>query len=456
MNRLKSNRLLPILGGLILLGAGAVGAKGLFGGDRIQPQPRAHAPTPGELPDGDTPADTIRTLNAKLTAVDEHLATVVIQNDELKTENGRLRDSEASLRDEFSKKLEARLGEAQEAQSTQLTSSVSKLGEQLTSLQTSLAARKSEPRPTADYPVAGGLGSSSFGNETYVWVQPLDAETPGIGTSGPNQQGENGLLSTAFSPQGTAAPIDDDGAAEPQADIEPYFTINNLATLAESTAFTAMIGRVPIGGQVSDPLPFRVLVGRENLAASGLRVPNEIVGMVFEGVAIGDWTLGCVTGELRTATFVFEDGTIRTVGGGQKDKKLGYIADRFGTPCIAGKRVSNAGPYLTAAVGLAAGAGAAEAFAAAETSQVIDDGAVVGAVVGDAAKFALGNAASAGLNEIQRYLADRLNSTFDAVFVPAGAEVSLLIQQEITIDYDLNGRRLNHAQDRRDRPRSLD
>ena len=455
MNRLKSNRMLPILGGLILLSAGVVGAKGLIGGDHVQPQPRAQAPTPGELPDGDTPADTIRTLNARLAAVDEHLATVVDQNDELKAENERLREGAASLRTEFSKELEARLGEAQAAQSNQLTSSVARLGKQLTSLQTSLAVRKPEPSPTDDYPVAGALGNSPFGDQAYVWVQPLDAETPDLGTFGPHQESEGDLLSAAFRPEGTAAPLAAGGAAEPDADVERYFTINNLATLAGSTAFTAMIGRVPIGGQVADPLPFRVLVGRENLAASGLRVPDEIASMVFEGVAIGDWTLGCVTGELRTATFVFEDGTIRTFGGGEEER-LGYIADRFGTPCIAGQRVSNAGPYLTAAVGLAAGAGAAEAFAAAQTSQVIDDGAVVSAVVGDAAKFALGNAVSEGLDEVQQYLADRLNSTFDAVFVPAGAEISLLIQQEITIDYDPNGRRLDHGQDRRDPPRALD
>ena len=216
---------------------------------------------------------------------------------------------------------------------------------------------------------------------------------------------------------------------------------------------------MPIGGQVSDPVPFRVLVGRENLAASGLRVPDDIASMVFEGVAIGDWTLGCVEGSLRAATFVFEDGTIRTVTGGDgegQDGRLGYIADKFGTPCIAGEKVSNAGPYLTAAVGLAAGAGAAEAFAAAETAQVVDDGAVVSAVVGDAAKFALGRAASEGVGEIQQYLADRLSSTFDAVFVPPGAEVSLLIQQEITIDYEPSGRRLDYAKGRPSHNRALD
>jgi len=475
MARLKSNTLLPVLGGVILLTAGAVGARSLFFDDRVAPQPRTSLPSPTAEPDGDTPADTIRTLNAKLEEVNQRLETVVDQNEGLQKQNEQLRGSETKLRSEFTAELEQKLAQAQEAQTSQFDSSVSSLGEQLEALKSSLTSQTPSPaaapkiETVSDYPVSGGLGDPSFGNQSYVWVQPLDAAPTGLAAvdaatsgAGSGSQADGGLLSTAFSPEGEATPIaatsDQSDIAQSQAPaVEPYFTINNLATLAGSTAFTALIGRVPIGGQVSDPVPFRVLVGRENLAASGLRVPNEIASMVFEGVAIGDWTLGCVEGSLRTATFIFEDGTIRTISGGDgQNGRLGYIADKFGTPCLAGERVSNAGPYLTAAVGLAAGAGAAEAFAAAETAQVVDDGAVVSAVVGDAAKFALGRAASEGIGEVQRYLADRLSSTFDAVFVPPGAEISLLIQREITIDYEPSGRRLDYAKGRPSRARALD
>jgi len=475
MARLTSNKLLPVLGSVILLTTVVVGARSLFSNDLATPQPRTSLPAPTEEPDGDTPADTIRTLNAKLEEVNQRLESVVGQNEGLQQQNEQLRGNDAKLRSEFTAELEQKLTQAQEAQTSQFDTSVGLLGEQLEALKSSLTAKAPDPAPAptietaSDYPVSDGFGASSFGNQSYVWVQPLDAAPNDLGAIGvatpatpTSDQAEGGLLSTVFSPEGEATPI----AATPGStetspsqapSVEPYFTINNLATLAGSTAFTALIGRVPIGGQVSDPVPFRVLVGRENLAASGLRVPNEIASMVFEGVAIGDWTLGCVEGSLRTATFVFEDGTIRTVRGGDgQDGRLGYIADRFGTPCLAGERVSNAGPYLAAAVGLAAGAGAAEAFAAAETAQVVDDGAVVSAVVGDAAKFALGRAASEGVGEIQRYLADRLSSTFDAVFVPPGAEISLLIQQEISIDYDPSGRRLDYAKGRPSHHRALD
>ena len=275
----------------------------------------------------------------------------------------------------------------------------------------------------------------------------------------PGQEGTASSLLPDFDPAGAADALSgglvSEQLTDPAPEAEPFFTINNLATLLQSTAFTALVGRVPNGGEVFDPIPIRILVGRENLAASGYRVPNEIASMVFGGIAVGDYTLSCVTGELRTATFIFEDGTIRTVTA-DEGGRLGVIADRFGVPCISGERVSNAGSFLAASVALAAGAGAAEAFSQAEVAQVVDDGAVISAVVGDAAKFALGNAASEGLDEVQQYLADRLRNTFDAIFVPAGAEVGILIEQEIAIDYDPNGRRLVHARDRDDRPSTLD
>ena len=58
-------------------------------------------------------------------------------------------------------------------------------------------------------------------------------------------------------------------------------------------------------------MPFKVITGKENLAANGLRIPG-IEGMIWSGTAVGDWTLSCVTGKLESVTFVFEDGTIQT------------------------------------------------------------------------------------------------------------------------------------------------
>ncbi|BBA32469.1 integrating conjugative element protein family [Methylocaldum marinum] len=84
------------------------------------------------------------------------------------------------------------------------------------------------------------------------------------------------------------------------------------ATLIGSTGMTALIGRIPIKGQVEDPYPLKVIVGSDNLAANGLEIPG-VDGMIFSGTAIGDWALSCVRGTLHSVTFVFDDGTIRTL-----------------------------------------------------------------------------------------------------------------------------------------------
>ena len=61
--------------------------------------------------------------------------------------------------------------------------------------------------------------------------------------------------------------------------VHPVYTVPRNATLIGSTAMTALVGRVPVQGQVRDPMPFKVITGADNLAANGLTVPG-VQGMV--------------------------------------------------------------------------------------------------------------------------------------------------------------------------------
>lgn len=58
---------------------------------------------------------------------------------------------------------------------------------------------------------------------------------------------------------------------------------------------TALLGRVPINGTVTDPYPFKVLIGRDNLTANGIDLP-DVEGAIVSGTASGDRTLSCVRG----------------------------------------------------------------------------------------------------------------------------------------------------------------
>ena len=277
----------------------------------------------------------------------------------------------------------------------------------------------------------------------------------------------------APTPQGVSAPT--------KPELIPYFTIPENATLGRSTAMTTMVGRVPIDGRVQDPMQFKLVVGRDNLAASGQYVPDDISGAVISGIAVGDMALSCTEGLIQSITFVFDDGTIRTVsqrsngastgfgssggggGGGSGGggvggqslaaaSKLGWISDEFGNPCIPGKFVTNAPAYLTDVVGAKALSAIGGALAAAQTTTTSGSSALGGTtsstVTGNQGQFVLGKVASSGSDELVNWLTKRLNNSFDAVVVRAGTRVAVHIDQAINIDKDPEGRKLDYARGR--------
>ncbi|WP_187494009.1 TIGR03752 family integrating conjugative element protein, partial [Duffyella gerundensis] len=135
---------------------------------------------------------------------------------------------------------------------------------------------------------------------------------------------------------------------------EPVYTLPENSTLIGSRAMTALLGRVPVNGTVTDPYPFKVLIGKDNLTANGIELP-DVEGAIVSGTASGDWTLSCVRGQVSSITFVFTDGTVRTLpkpdrsgksGNGQNAQNggkdtgtnggIGWISDENGIPCISG------------------------------------------------------------------------------------------------------------------------
>ena len=64
----------------------------------------------------------------------------------------------------------------------------------------------------------------------------------------------------------------------------PFFTIAANSTLTNSVAMTALVGRVPIDNKVTEPYPFKLLIGRDNLIANGIELP-DIEGAIVSGTA---------------------------------------------------------------------------------------------------------------------------------------------------------------------------
>ncbi len=235
----------------------------------------------------------------------------------------------------------------------------------------------------------------------------------------------------------------------------PFYTIPQNATLFSNDTLTALVGIVPnLQGSVIDPIRFKIITGNTNLATNGLTIPG-VKNIVWSGIAIGNREMSCVRGELHSVTFTFEDGRIRTLNS-QTDKGksrlggslLGYISTPQGNPCLPGKLITNAQDYLTDRMLASGVAAAAEGFAQTQqTTRSSNDGTITQFFDGNSGEYVASKTLSGSLGELTEYLRERQRQAVDLVFLEAGQKVVLHVETELPIDYDPEGRKLDHASD---------
>lgn len=230
----------------------------------------------------------------------------------------------------------------------------------------------------------------------------------------------------------------------------PMATIPDGATLLQSRTLTALVGRVPVGNQVIDPYPFKLVVGKNNLASNYKRIPG-IDGVIVQGKTRGNRTLQCVFAEVTKLTFTFVDGRVVTLpkqtGNSNGSSRasapvIGYLSDDQGVPCISGINISNRTEYITQVVALDAFQAGARALADNERTRISDNGTVTETVTGDGGRVIFGEMLAGGAEAGANVAADFMNEAFEAVYVPNNRFVSLHLEQQIEIDYDLNGRKI--------------
>ena len=499
----SGNKLIPIFAAVAVLIVGVVMVKqcsstpqAVKPGEALTQVPSPEKPLPeAKGADGDTPTETLATVVASNKELREQVRQVIEENRRLRAENSRLERGGGGVaalppaRDETPSARSSRatqdaidelapgaspLPEPEEVREPEeksaLDSAFDTVAGVLDSLAPTIPAARPQPRPQQQQEESGGGGvlSGVFGTApagpppgrvSYQTMAPMgyavmssgDNDNSGVvltryvRTTVPSDPNAGGGSGGAATQAAQAAQQDED---------TPYFTIPENATLVGATGMTALIGRVPIDGSVTDPLQFKAVIGRDNLAANGFELPPDIEGMIVSGVAIGDMALSCTEGKVRSLTFVFNDGTIRTVSSGNKkggisvgdsgSNDLGYISDSWGNPCIAGKFVTNAPRYLTDIVGLSALGVAGQAYADAQRTTYTGTDGTQSSITGDVGHYALGQAVAGATNEVQRWMLSRLKNSFDAVIVPAGKQMVVHIDKEIWLDKAVNGRRLVH------------
>ncbi|MEW8562413.1 MAG: TIGR03752 family integrating conjugative element protein [Candidatus Thiodiazotropha sp.] len=451
-----SNRLLPLLAGAVVLMLVFVTLKSCSQEPEdalvLESVPQAPAP------DADSPADTIKTLTANVASMTTEVQALRKDNDQLRKENRDLLANRHQIEENVTTRVKRELlsHEKDRESHDRIDAGVlSSLTARVDALSQSLSQRYPN-QSGSDISVGLGLDDVGEGAATFdslIWVEPLDSvDDAALEANG------NSLLQRVGQSTGSAltsatekTPKIKQALTQELSTVHPVYTVPRNATLIGSTAMTALVGRVPVQGQVRDPMPFKVITGADNLAANGLTVPG-VQGMVWSGTAVGDWTLSCVTGRLDSVTFVFEDGTIRTISGddrgnqgGGAEKPLGWISDEQGIPCITGERKTNAPAFLSQRIGVMAIQAAAEAAANAETTSVVSNaGSVTSSVSGETGRFVLGKTVSGGSEEVSKWLLERQSQSFDAVFVPAGIRIAIHVDRELPIDFDTTGRKLTH------------
>lgn len=408
---------------------------------------------------GDTPRDTVATLVGQVKAMRSDMLGLKKHNESLQEENRRLRERESNV----DSRIQSALGSVtQQVDKDRRHAEAARLKAEEDSRQALQAQLSGLAAKGPELPVGLGLepgDSAQFGDgmapDALLWIEPSDLPpaptggaakgfaTPALPSGfkaleGSHERGQKQLRGLTEAPP--FAESKSARSSERSAGAKPVYTIPQNATLMGSVAMSALIGRVPVDGTVSDPYPFKVLVGADNLTANGIDLP-EVAGAVMSGTASGDWTLSCVRGQVESITFVFADGTIRTVPRPQASGNaasikaanrdrirggLGYLSDPYGVPCIAGERRSNAQQYLANQSLISLGGGSA-------------------GVSSGTGNSALATILSAGVDDIRAWVNQLYGEAFAAVYVPPAARVALHLDQEITIDYEPNGRSVRHA-----------
>ncbi len=411
---------------------------------------------------GDTPHDTLKTLLGMVKQTRADVAAVRSENEKLKQDNQNLQGNRDRLDKQIDDTIAARLENEVDNRLSYMQQEMERLQSALSEKNTQLT--QSATSPTTELPIGLGDPNLSSANGGSIdpageinWISPSDISYVDKNGKPVSADDRNAIpsFSNLFktldnSPLGQAStklhgkPNTYTDEAKP---ITPFYTIPENATLMGAVAMTALIGRIPVEGSVTDPFPFKILLGEENLLANGIQLP-DIESAVVSGSASGDWTLSCVKGDVRSITFIFKDGRIQTLPQQQNNSgngSIGWLSNPEGIPCIPGERKTNASEYLASQFLLSGASAAAQGLAQGQTTTVVDGSSVIGAVTGNNGQYVLGQALGGGLKETADWFKQRYGQMFDAVYVPPGKSVAVHITQSLNIDYDPNARKVNYT-----------
>lgn len=467
MAKIKGNKLLPLIVGAFIAAGLIIVVVSNKSKNQTSPQSNNDAIEVAELTNedlsvlgvaGDTEKDTVQTLITLVKTVKKDQVDTKEELKKLKAENEQLKKGGGQ---------QYRIAPPNTQNNTEpsvLEKQVAALSDKLNTLTAKLPT--SSYRDNDNLPIGKGQVSTNKSlsdvtpnseNDEIVWVSPSDQIT----VDNKNRTNNGFMFPTSFNgedPVRSKLKDHKETINQPLTDKlgkerTPVYTVPVNSTLTGSVSMTALLGRIPIDGVVSDPYPFKAVIGRDNLIANGIELPG-IEGAIVSGTTSGDYVLSCVRGTVKSITFVFDDGRITTIPeqkntntNSNNNSEIGWLSDEYGIPCISGEIKSNAAQYLASVIGLGTAAAAADAMAQQNTTVVTDGGNVTNAVTGNNSQYVLGKGLSGGINQTIDWFNKRFGQTFDAVYVPPGQTIAIHITKELDIDYLNNGRLVDYEVD---------
>lgn len=414
--------------------------------------------------DVDSPVETMRTLTNETRAVRKENDEIMREYRQLKQSNDRLLKMEDVISKRVENKMELTAAE-QELERRKLEEDQNKVRTLLNKLENRMAqytdqkaadnAGPAQPMFRVDGAgIPSGLGYDAEGNpvnyDEIVWEDSLEVQK--------STDGKTTLRAPSFDNKNKdiigdgVDGLKGRGKRSIEERLVRAYTIPRDATLIGSVAMTALLGRIPIDGGVQDPYPFKIIIGEENLSSNGIEIP-DVTGITMTGLAKGDWALSCVSGQILSMTFTFSDGTIRTVPDPDQPsgKPIAWFSDEYGIPCVTGQRITNAVSFLSSRVALSAASSYNKARADAEfttTSSTGVNGTNTSKILtGNPLVAARNTSLADGIDEITDWLDARQANSFDAIYVEPGTQLAIHITEQLKIDYDPEGRKVNHYAD---------
>jgi integrating conjugative element protein (TIGR03752 family) len=287
-----------------------------------------------------------------------------------------------------------------------------------------------------------GAESENNSNQEYEWTYPVG-----------EKETESGLFDGFMNKTNAAFDISKELASNSKSKIDniQYATIDKEAILYDAIILTELVGVVASSSTVKSPFNFKLELGQDNLATSGIYMPH-LAEIRMSGYGVGEWVTSCVQGIITSATFVFSDGTISNavVGKDASDQgsgsgnqgQIGYITDEYGSPCIKGDKYSDLAEYASVTGGLSVLSGIGSAVSNAQYDTQSSATQVNKVFTGDIAKSIGGEGLEVGANAFNQVMASRYKNIRDLIVADAGQYVTVHLSKQLDIDYNPIGRKV--------------